>query len=144
MTIVTGVAICETGHNQGDYPIMSEMHDDVMGRQIGEIYMVRGFACGVQGFTMNGCEYHQINLVLKYFTTHMGCPSKINPGQRNGSDAPTEASTGSTAGHEQTASRSALQTYFATERRDLENLAGGRLETAMAQILLVRSFVIQE
>ena len=142
--IVTGVAICETGHIQGDYPIMSEMHDDVMGRQIGEIYMVRGFASGVQGFTMNGCEYHQINLVLKYFTTNLGCPTKINPGQGNGSDAPTEASTGSTAGHDLIASRLALQTCFATERRDLENLAGGRLETAMARILSVRSSAILE
>ena len=138
MTIVTGVAICETGHNQGDYPIMSEIHDDVMGRQIGEI------ASGVQGFTMNGCEYHQINLVLKYFTTNLGCPTKINPGQGNGSDAPTEASTGSTVGHDLIVSRLALQTCFATERRDLENLAGGRLETAMAQILSVRSSAILE
>ena len=136
--IVTGAAICETGHNQGDYPITSEMHDGVMGRQIGEI------ASGVQGFTMNGCEYHQINLVLKYFTTHLGCPTKINPGRGNGSDAPTEASTGSTVGHDSIASRSALQTCFATERRDLENLAGGRLETAMAQILSVRSSAILE
>ena len=142
--IVTGVAICETGHIQGDYPIMSEMHDDVMGRQIGETYMVKDCASGVQGFTMNGCEYHQINLVLKYFTTHMECPTKINPGQRNGSDAPTEASTGSTVGHDLIASRLALQTCFATERRDLENLAGGRLETAMAQILSVRSSAILE
>ena len=142
--IVTGVAICETGHIQGDYPIMSEMHDDVMGRQIGEIYMVKDCASGVQGFTMNGCEYHQINLVLKYFTTHLGCPTKINPGRGNGSDAPTEASTGSTAGHDLIASRLALQTCFATERRDLENLAGGRLETAMAQILSVRSSAILE
>ena len=140
MTIETGAAICETGDNQGDYLIStSALRNGAMGRLIGEEVV-----SGVQGFTMNGCECHQINLVLKYFTTHLGCPTKINPGQRNGSDAPTKASTGSTAGRGQTVSRSALQNYFATEMRATENPAGGRLEMAMVQTLSVRSSVIQE
>ena len=143
---VTGEAMCETGDNQGDQPTghvlwieMMALHKGAMGRLIGE-----ETATGVQGSTTNGYECQWINHAQQYFTTDMEYPTRTKPGQENGLDAPTEASTGSTAGSEKTASRSGLQNYFATEMRDMENLAGGHLETAMAQILSVRSFVIQE
>ena len=144
--IVTGVAICETGDNQGDQPTghvlwieMMALHKGAMGRLIGG-----ETATGVQGSTTNGYECQWINHAQQYFTTDMEYPTRPKPGQENGLGAPTEASTGSTAGSGRTASRSGLQNCFATEMRATENPAGGRLEMAMVQTLSVRSSVIQE